>query len=155
MSRKTLIHLLVISYAIIILRSIFLVFGDTHDNGILTLFSLVTGLMAAIVIYFIFDTMHYLIAIFLGVVLSTTLIATMNHKMASGEVIDIDYTITDIGRLQFKGSVIDYIEVTFQGMSADYTISKSDRSKYVVGNTLLLQTKTGYWGYPIIGKFNE
>lgn len=75
--------------------------------------------------------------------------------MASGEVIDIDYTITDIGRLQFKGSVIDYIEVTFQGMSADYTISKSDRSKYVVGNTLLLQTKTGYWGYPIIGEFNE
>jgi hypothetical protein len=155
MSRKALIYLLVISYAIIMLRFIFLVFGDTHDNGLLTLFSLVTGLMAAVVIYFIFDNMHYLIAIFLGVVLSTTLIATMNHKMASGEVTDIYYTITGTGRLQFKGSVIDYIEVSFQGISADYTISKLDRSKYVVGNPLLLQTKTGYWGYPIIGEFNE
>lgn len=147
--------MLVISYALIMLRLISLAFGDTLDNGLLTLFSVVTGLMVAVVFYFTFDNMDYLIATFFGVVLSTTIIAMMNHKMASDEVTDIEYTITGVGQFQFKSSATDYIEVTFQGVSTDYIISKSDRSQYVEGNTILLKTKTGYWGFPIIGEFNE
>jgi len=155
MSRQTMIYIIFIGYAIGIINLILFVFGDTYDQGVLSIFSLIGGLLTATIIYFIFDFMHFVIAIFLGVTLSTSIIAVTNHKLASDEVSKIEYSITGIGRNQIRYNSIEYIELTFEGMSTNYTVPKSDSTKYKVGDTLLLETRSGYWGYPIIGKLNE
>lgn len=130
-------------------------FGDTYDQGVLSIFSLISGLLAATIIYFIFDFMNIVIAIFLGVTLSTSIVAVTNHKLALDEVSKIEYSITGIGRNQVRYNSIEYIELTYDGMSTNYTVPKSDSTKYEVGDTLLLETRSGCWGYPIIGKLNE
>jgi hypothetical protein len=99
--------------------------------------------------------MHFFVAIFLGVTLSTSIIAVTNHKLASDEVSEIEYSITGMGRRQIRYNSIAHIELTFEGMSTNYTVPKSDSTKYEVGDTLTLETRSGYWGYPIIGKLNE
>ncbi len=149
------IYIIFIGFAIGMINLVLLVFGDTYDQGVLSIFSIVSGLLAATIIYLIFDYMSFALAILLGVTLSTSIIAVTNHKMASDEASEIEYSITGIGRSQIRYNSIEYIELTFEGISTNYTVSKSDSKKYEIGDTLLLETRTGYWGYPIIGKPSE
>lgn len=155
MSRKALIAFIVFGFILAIVQLIRITFSDTLDNGVLTISSLVSGIVLAYLLGYLQNQPNYPINAIFSITVAVICIATVNHKFAKGIEYSETFTVASVGSKTVRYNEFPYIRLTNQRSSTDYSFSEDSGVRYKVGDTVNVNMKDGYWGYPIILSIGE
>ena len=129
--------------------------GRSLDSGAITIGSIGCGVILGSFFYLFFNVSHILISILLWVIGSGVVISLTNTKLASSEGVTIEYKIQKKDKKVVRNRVQEYFLLTYNGVSTEYGIEKQFYSDYEVGDSLYLNTKVGFFGFPVIGKIDD
>ncbi|WP_076421228.1 hypothetical protein [Colwellia sp. UCD-KL20] len=150
MERIALISIVFIGYCVGLIQLSLLVFGDTLDNGVLTIGSIIFGLVCSIIIGFFQRNPNYLLLSFFSVMASITIVAVLNHKMSGNNYITQDFKVIGFGSKTIKHDIFKYVTISNDSIETNYHVSDVDIINYKAGDTISVELKIGFWGYPII-----
>ena len=127
-----------------------LFFGSTLDHGWLTLASIVAGVVVGLGAASIQRIPNYTMNIFGGIFISTIAIMVVNEKWSAEEIYYEEFTVTDIGSTTIKHDKFDYIELTNSNHTARHSLEDNSYYLYKSGDTVTVELKNGYFGFPIV-----
>ncbi|MCV2403796.1 hypothetical protein OFY17_13060 [Marinomonas sp. C2222] len=162
-------------YVAAIIQFSFLVFSDVLDDGVLTYIAVGLGLLMAptlrfyqkwkhdrsasiIVEYESGSTpFHYKLLNFPMIIVFATIgligfIAITNHKFASDKVNTKVFEVMGVGQKRIHYDFFEYVRISDGVSETSYILDTDTSNSYKVGDQLIVQLRSGLWGYDIVEK---
>lgn len=150
MFRKFLIGIIILGFVVSVIQLTSVVFSDTLDNGILSIASLVSGVVFAILIGLFQRDPNYPIIGLFTVFTSVIAIASINTQFSKNDIYTDSFVVSTLGPKTIRYDSFQYVELTSTSGSTEYSLSAENVTSYSVGDKVIVSLKQGFWGYPII-----
>lgn len=150
MFRKFLIGIIILGLVVSVIQLTRVVFSDTLDNGVLSISSLVLGVVFAVFIGLFQREPNYPIIGLFTVFTSVIAIASLNTQFSKNEIYAESFVVSKLGSKTIRYDNFPYVKLASTSGSIEYSLSTENTTSYSVGDKVMVNLKQGFWGYPII-----
>lgn len=150
MFRKLLVGFIILGLVLGVIQLTLAVFTNTIDGGLLTVGSLMLGIILAGLFGFVLDHPNYPMVSIFTIFASVLIVATLNNKLAKPQIYSEPFEVAGFGSKVVQHSKFSYVKLSSNSRSVRYAVSSKEVTPYSVGDTVTVRMKDGFWGFPII-----
>lgn len=153
MIKNLLIAIIVAGWIIASIQVIRSVFSNTLDHGILTIASIVIGLLLTTGLKLLFSkakvAFNWPMAAFFVVFLSTACVALLNYQLASPSYQKKEFVVKGSGERVLRYDLMEYVLLTDGARSFKYT-GLDNQKRPQAGDVLEGTVRKGFFGFDIV-----